>query len=220
MIGRRSSSSIFLAAGFHLISVGATGSFVIDSMCEDRDCNGGGGMICEQIAFDHPLTAEQRTMLEKQLMRKWGLTTEAKPPVETASLKVKNGARLGLGEEKVNASALGGDGTVESPVVTLADGAVLPFEFRGADDVDSLTVDGDLVFAGAATVRITTPLEKMKSMDGEWMLLTVTGSVTGLDPASIVLDSGLPEKCNARLVFGEKSIKLKMSRNGLVLILK
>ena len=37
---------------------------------------------------------------------------------------------------------------------------------------------------------------------------------------AIVLDSKLPEKCKVGLVFGEKTIKLKMYRNGMTVILK
>ena len=58
-------------AGFHVVSLGPTAACKLQALCQDRNCNAGGGSICEQIAFGDEMTSAQRQEVEKYLTAKW-----------------------------------------------------------------------------------------------------------------------------------------------------
>ena len=47
----------------YVISYGTTSNAYAGAVLQDRDCNAGGGIMFEQIAFDYPLTAAEREAL-------------------------------------------------------------------------------------------------------------------------------------------------------------
>ena len=205
-----------VSSGFHLLSVAATDYFKVDSIMQDRDCNAGGGCIGEMIAFDFPLSEEERANFERHLMRKWGIGSEAVPTQTLTSVTVASGASLAVGDNAVRTDLLGGGGTLTAEDVTLTDGGTLAFEYRAADDVDHLAVNGPLALDGAATVRVTFA-EGAVVAGGEWTLLSATGGITGLNLAAIAFDITLPAKWRTKLFVRNGALGLRIAPKGIML---
>ena len=200
-----------------LFSVGATGDTRVDSIMQDRNCNAGGGCVAEMIAFDFELTAAERAALEQSLMRKWGIGSEAVPTLGTAAVNVAAGASLDVGDCALTVGAISGGGTVRATSMVVAADAELVFAYRSPSDVDHITVDGPLAFAGDATARITVADASVVE-PGEWPLLTATGGITGLDVTRLTLDSGFSSsKWVVRLFVRDGSIWLSVKPKGLVI---
>lgn len=210
-----------LPTGWHLMSVGATNSVYVDSMMQDRNCNAGGGWIAEMVAFDFELTAEQRSMLERHLMRKWGIGEEAQTEQSLETLVVAKGASLSLtGGCRFTVSTLGGGGelTVADQVSIAQDGA-LSFEYRAADDVDHLNVNGSLDLSLLASVRVDVA-DGATVEAGDWPILTATGGITGLDLANVKLDAAVPTKARASLYMKDGELWFRVSKVGTIVIMR
>ncbi len=205
-----------LPSGWHLMSVGATDFTRVDAIMQDRDCNAGGGYIGEMIAFDFPLSAEERANLERHLMRKWGIGSEAVPTQTLTSVTVAAGASLAVGDNAVRTDLLGGGGTLTAEDVTLTDGGTLAFEYRAANDVDHLAVNGPLALDGAATVRVTFA-EGAVVAGGEWTLLSATGGIAGLNLAATAFDITLPAKWRTKLFVRNGALGLRIAPKGTML---
>ena len=213
-------ASTTLNDGWLLMSVGATGYTRVDSIMQDRDCNAGGACVAEMIAFDFELTAAERTALEQSLMRKWGIGSEAAPTFGTAAVNVAAGTSLDVGDCNLTAGALSGGGTVTATALAVAANAGLYFTYRSPSDVDHLAVNGPLSLAGGATVHVAVA-ESAEVEAGEWPLLSATGGITGLDLASMTLDSGFaPSKWIARLFVREGALWLRVQIKGTAILFR
>ena len=209
-----------LPSGWHLMSVGATDVTTVDSMMQDRDCNAGGGYIAEMIAFGGPLTAAERASLEQKLMRKWGIGNESAPTQTVSGVTVAADAALNLVDMQLKTGALGGDGAITVDSMTVTDGGALAFEYRAADDVDQIAVDGALAFDGAVTVRVSAAAGAVLA-PGEWCLLTATGGITGLDASTVTPDISLPSgKWAAKVFVRDGALWLRISPRGTAIILR
>ncbi len=212
-----------LTSGWHLVSVGATNCVCVDAMMQDRNCNVGGGWIAEMIAFDHELTAEQRADIERHLMRKWGIGNEEPLTQPLARLAVEKGSSLAIsGVSSVTAATLGGGGTLAvADTLSVAPGGSLSFEYRGADDVDCLSVNGAVDLSGVrkVTVKLDLPAGG-RVAEGEWTLLSATGGLTGLDLAQVELVIDGRTKLNASLRLRDGALRLRFTRRGAIVIVR
>ena len=200
----------------YVISYGTTSNAYAGAVLQDRDCNAGGGIMFEQIAFDYPLTAAERKWMEQCLMYKWGFTNAA-PRVSIANIAVANGATLDVGSGvAIQVSALSGGGTICAESVHAASGTAFAFEYRAADDVDHLTVNGALTLEGATTVRVTFA-EGAVVAGGEWTLLSATGGITGLNLAATAFDITLPVKWRTKLFVRNGALGLRIAPKGIML---
>ncbi len=200
----------------YVISYGTTSNAYAGAVLQDRDCNAGGGMMFEQIAFSYPLTAVERKWMEQCLMYKWGFTNAA-PRVSIANIAVANGATLDVGSGvAIQVSALSGGGTICAESVHAASGTAFAFEYRAADDVDHLTVNGALTLDGATTVRVTFA-EGAVVAGGEWTLLSATGGITGLNLAATAFDITLPVKWRTKLFVRNGALGLRIAPKGIML---
>ena len=209
-----------IPAGWHLLSVGATDFTRVDSIMHDRDCNAGGGSVAEMIAFDFELTAAERTALEQSLMRKWGLGAEPAPTLPTDSVRVEAGASLDAGDCTLTTGSLAGGGMVTATALAVAAGADLSFTYRTPSDVDHLTVDGTLSFAGGATVHVAVA-DADAVEAGEWPLVTATGGITGFNLASVALDSDFAAtRWTANLFVRDGALWLRVQPKGTMILLR
>ena len=210
-----------LPNGWHLMSVGATNSVYVDSMMQDRNCNAGGGWIAEMVAFDFELSAEQRSMLERHLMRKWGIGEEAQTVQGFEKLVVAKDASLSLtGGCRFTVSTLGGGGELTvAEQMAIAEGGRLSFEYRAVDDVDHLNINGSLDLSLLATVRVDVA-EGATVEAGDWPILSATGGITGLDLANVKLDAAVPTKVRTSLYMKDGTLWLRVSKVGTIVIMR
>ena len=151
------------------------------------------------------------------VMRKWGIGSEAVPTLGTAAVNVAAGASLDVGDCALTVGAISGGGTVRATSMVVAADAELVFAYRSPSDVDHITVDGPLAFAGDATARITVA-DASAVEPGEWPLLTATSGITGHDVTRLTLDSGFSSsKWVVRLFVRDGSIWLSVKPKGLVI---
>lgn len=209
-----------LPAGWHLMSVGATDYTRVDAIMQDRNCNAGGGYVAEMIAFDFELTPEERSTLERRLMRKWGIGDETAPEKSVESVNVAAGASLTItADQRTSASSMGGGGTISARDLSLAEDGVMKFGWRSADDVDCLSVVGSMTFAGAVAVKVEVAGDA-QIVAGEWPLLTATGGVAGLDAASLSLEMDIPAKWSAGLSVKGGVLCLRLAPRGTVVVVR
>lgn len=205
---------------WHLMSVGATGNTRVDAIMQDRNCNAGGGYVAEMIAFPFELTSEERSTLERRLMRKWGIGDETAPEKSVESVKVAAGASFALtADQRTSVSSIGGGGTLSVNDLILAENGVMTFGWRSADDVDCLSVVGSLTFAGAATVKVEVA-EGAQIAASEWPILAATGGVAGLDAASLSLKMDIPAKWSAGLSVKGGVLYLRIAPRGTVVVVR
>ena len=210
-----------LPAGWHLMSVGATNSVSVDSMMHDRNCNAGGGWIAEMVAFDFELTAEQRSALERHLMCKWGIGNEVQPVHSMDKILVSNGSALDLAcVGSVVASTLGGGGNLAVGSLSVAQGGSLSFEYRGADDVDHLEVEGQVDLSLLSSVKVDVAAGA-KVEAGDWPVLSASGGIVGLDLSKVTLEfASLPTRLKASIYMKDGKLWLRVSRVGTIVIMR
>lgn len=206
--------------GWHLMSVGATADTRVDAIMQDRNCNAGGGCVAEMIAFAFELTPEERSELERRLMRKWGIGDETAPEKSMESVNMAAGASLTLtADQRTSVSSIGGGGTLSAKDLSLAENGVMTFGWRSADDVDCLSVIGSLTFSGPVAVKVEVA-EGAQITAGEWPLLTATGGVDGLDTASLSLEMNIPAKWSAGLSVKGGVLYLRLAPRGTVIVVR
>lgn len=214
-------ASDFLPEGWHLMSVGATGNVSVDSMMHDRNCNAGGGWIAEMVAFDFELTAEQRSALERHLMCKWGIGNEVQPVHSMDTILVSNGSSLNLAcVGSVVVSTLGGGGNLAAGSLSMAQGGSLSFEYRGADDVDHLEVEGQVDLSLLSSVKVDVA-DGAKVEAGDWLVLSASAGIVGLDLSKVKLEfASLPTRLKASIYMKDGKLWLRVSRVGTIVIMR
>ena len=204
-----------LDAGWHVVSFGPTAATRVDAMMLERNCNSGGGLVAEQIAFGRPLSDDERTFVESYLMHKW-LGVGAAPTLTTHfdTLRVEAGESF-PSSSTLYLTSLAGSGNVACPAVVLADAAELSLECAPIGGRSELAVDGSLHFAGTFAVRISAP-EPRRVAAGETRLLTAPDGITGFDPTRMTLKTNLPESWAVSLVKSGDAICLNVEKPDIV----
>ncbi len=199
----------------HLISAVPTNATTVTSMFLDRTSNAGGGWYGELVAFSNALTVTERDFLMKRLRAKWFGTAE---PVWTnatpfSSITVAPGASLDLTKNAfVRADAISGGGSISAAGVMPGS---LSLRYGGADDVERINVDGDVVFGGGATITVTADSADVVE-PGEWTILSAA-SVSGPLPTLNAVNFGRKQ---TRLRFADGRIDLVVTKPGAVLIVR
>ena len=189
----------------HLISAVPTGPTTVTSMFLDRTSNAGGGWYGELVAFSNALTVTERDFLMKRLRAKWFGTAE---PVWTnatpfASVSVASGASLDFTKNAfVRAASVSGGGSISA--AGLAVSGSLSVRYGGADDVERIDVDGDVVFDEGATITVTADSANVVEQ-GEWTILSAY-SVSGSMPTLNAVN------------FGRKFVRLRRVDNRLDIV--
>jgi hypothetical protein len=170
----------------------------------DRTSNAGGGWYGELVAFSNVLTVAERDFLMKRLRAKWFGTAE---PVWTnatpfASISVAPDASLDLTKNAfVRADAISGGGSISAAGVMPGS---LSLRYGGADDVERIDVDGDVVFGEGATITVAADSANVVE-PGVWTVLS----------ASLI--SGPLPTLNA-VNFGRKFVRLRRVDNRIDLV--
>ena len=140
---------------FHVISSAPTAPVPVRTIAIDRaKCKAGGSYQGELVAFRSNLSAARRLYVQKYLAWKW-FGEGDEPAIAVSGLSLANGGKVSFGGSpvvSVPTIALDGAGTVSAGSVTGV--SSLSFDFRSATDYDSLTVEGDFVFANGGTITV------------------------------------------------------------------
>lgn len=200
-----------LASGWHVVSFAPTTDTYVDALVLERNCNAGGGLLAEQIAFSRSLSSAERIFMESYLMHKWLGVGEM--PALTNHFDTLN---VDAGEPFSEPSALylralSGCGDVDCPGVLLDASGVLALGCAADGRANELTLGGSLHFAGPFTVRITAETPRLVDV-GDTRLLTATGGITGFDPARMTLETNLPETWGVSLVRDGNSLCLRVEK--------
>lgn len=201
-----------LPSGFHLISYAPLSAQRIGSLAMDRNTRCGGCRISEQIAFSRALTDDERLVLQKHLMVKWGLARKEQAEAVLVRAAAVAGAELDLGDAIVDAQTLAGGGTLKAGAIQ----GVSQLEIPGA--VDKLTITGAVTFEDAVTVELTGAVGKMEP--GEYEIFEAA-SIANAEPFEIAVTGDkltTIRKYAARRV-GNK-IVLTVKKTGLIIIVE
>ena len=172
----------------HVISAVPTDATTVTSMFLDRTSNAGGGWYGELVAFSNALTVAERDFLMKRLRAKWFDTpapvwTNATP---LTSIAVAPGASLDFTKNAfVRADAISGGGTISAAGVMTGS---LSLRYGGADDVELIDVDGDVVFGDGATITVTADSPSIVE-PGSWTVLSAD-SISGPQPTLNAVNFG------------------------------
>lgn len=186
---------------------------------QDRNCNAGGGMVAEMIAFSDPLTDAQREEIERRLMAKWGIGNETELPVSIGEIEVAAGAVLDLGGRSVESSALKGEGTVKCSSLLLTGLSRLDIGWRSADDVDCVTVDAPVTFGEGLKVTVSVADDAVVSV-GEWPIFAVAGGIGVEVFSKISLEHGFGSKWAVSHFLKDGKLMLSVKRRGMTVTLR
>lgn len=202
-----------LPSGFHLISYAPLSAQNVGSLAMDRNARCGGCRISEQIAFNRALTDDERAVLQKYLMVKWGLAAKEEKTVELSRIAVAQGSALDLeGLTKVDAETLSGGGTVTADAIT----GVSQLEISGS--VDKLTVEGEVTFGDSVTVELT---GNIRNLDvGEHVIFKATSIANGEAIAFAVTGDSLRANRIYTAFLRGNQVILKVEKKGLCVIVK
>ena len=177
------------------------------------------GWLCEVLAYDRCLTADEVRIMEGLLMDKWMRGTPTAPYVEErpvlaagSGLAVTGGGSVDCGGAALTLSTFGGNDGSVSNYASLEVTDKFVFDVVGGE-IKKLTVDGDLTIGSQAVAMFLNAdtLDRSKSIQPA---LEVTGTVSG---GSLATAEGLPRKWTwSRL--GDKI--WEVCKNGLLLFVR
>ena len=200
----------------HFISAVPTDFTTVTSMFLDRTANAGGGWYGELVAFSNVLETAERDFLMKRIRAKWFGTAE---PVWTnttpfASVSVASGASLDFTKNAfVRAASVSGGGSISA--AGLAVSGSLSVRYGGADDVERIDVDGDVVFDEGATITVTADSANVVEQ-GEWTILSAY-SVSGSMPTLNAVNFG---RMFVRLRRVDNRLDIVVTRPGMSIIIR
>lgn len=200
-----------LPSGFHLVSYAPLSAQWVGTLAMDRNKRCGGCRISEQIAFRRELSADERAVLQKHLMRKW-LGTPRERAKSLTSISAAAGAALDLGDVCVGSGTLAGGGTITAAEVD----DVSKLEISGA--VDKLTVEGEVTFADDVTVELTGNVRRLAAGVHE---IFAADAITNEDPIAFTVtgDELNPNRTYAAYRDGN-SIFLKVEKKGMAILIR
>lgn len=200
-----------LPSGFHLVSYAPLSAQWVGTLAMDRTARCGGCRISEQIAFTRELSADERAVLQKYLMRKW-LGTPPGKSKDFVKLSAVAGTALDLGDVYVGSGTLAGGGTITAAKVD----CVSKLEISGA--VDKLTVEGEVAFADVVTVELT---GKVRRLDAGVYEIFAADAIANEDSIAFTVtgDEMSPNRTYAAYRDGN-SIFLKVEKKGFCVIIK
>lgn len=211
--GVAATASTVLESGFHLVSYAPTKDTWVGTLGLDRTSSCGGCAISEQIAFSRALTSDERTLLQKHLMRKW-LGTARETVKAFDSLAVAAGSTLSLGDDvAVSAGTLSGGGTIK--VAELR--GVSRLEISGA--VDTLTVRGTVTFAdGPVTVAFADDLRRLAH--GDYPVFGADAMPSLMTTEFVLDETHLNSRRVNKIIRQGGQLVLRIERRGLIMVLR
>lgn len=201
-----------LPTGLDLVSLAPLSKRPINWICNDRGGSFGGLQVGEEIAYATALTDAQRAYVQDYLQWKW---RGGAAPVWTNaydSICVAAGSSLSLAQSVVRTPAVSGGGTIAAD---LADVAAVSLDWTESTD-EHLTVNGEISFASAVTVRI---VAGKKLPYGDHVLLSAS-SISGFDASAWSLATDSQVRGGVSFFRNGSDILLRHDRPGLSVIIK